>query len=231
MTNSKPLIIFLIFLLMMQSLFASTTIGQLHSPVIAIAEFQNATGRQELAFMGNSVPAIITTDLSKTGLVTIVERRRINSIAEEQRLSLSGMVDERTAKEVGRLLGADYLVTGSVTKFGSDIRVDVTLIDITSGQVTGFSQVGKDENVIHSLSEYITKHLAGKDTPLKVEYPRPLYTEDAITQFAALDKPWYKRWYVWGILIGIVVGAVAVSSGAGGGSGGAGGSGGGGGGG
>lgn len=230
MTNSKPLIIFLIFLLMMQSLFASITIGQLHSPVIAVAEFQNATGRQELEFMGNSVPAILTTDLTKTGQITIVERRKINRIAEEQRFSLSGMVDERTAKEVGRLLGADYLVTGAVIKLGSDIRVDVTLINITSGQITGFSQAGRDENVIHTLSESIIKHLAGNDIPLKVKYPHPLYTEDAITQLTALDKPWYKRWYVWGILIGIVVGVAAVSSCVGGGNGGGSGGGGGGGG-
>lgn len=230
MANSKPLIIFLIFLLMLQSFFASTTIGQGINPVIAVAEFQNSTGRQELEFMGNSVPAILTTDLSKTGLITIVERRKINQIAEEQRFSLSGMVDERMAKEVGRLLGADYLVTGAVIKLGSDIRIDVTLIDITSGQITGFSQTGRDENVIHALSESIIKHLAGNDIPLKVKYPYPLYTEDAITQLTALNKPWYKRWYVWGILIGIVAGAVAVSSGAGGGQGGAGGSGGGGGG-
>lgn len=202
MSYSRPLIYFLIFFLIAQPSFASNI------PALAIAEFQNNTGKQELEFLSRSIPDIITTDLSKPGLIKILERREINKITGEQKLSLSGMVDEKTAKEAGKLLGTDYMITGSFTKLGAELRIDIRLIDIESGQVIGFNQIGNDENVIHRLSESLTKYLTGNEISLLVKTPHPIYTEDK----TALNTEWYKRWYVWGILGVIVIGVVAASS-------------------
>lgn len=214
MSYTKLLSIFLLFFFTVQTTFAQV------APVIAVIDFENTTGQAGLAQLSKSIPAIMTTDLSNTGLVTLVERSKINSIVEEQRFSLSGMVDERTAKEAGRLLGADYLITGSYSKFGQDIRVDIRLTDAGSGKVTGLSHIGSDENVIHRLSESVVKYLAGRDVSLIVRSPHPLYTEELQAQILSLDKPWYKRWYTWVIIAGVVAGGIAVASGAGGGDGG-----------
>jgi TolB-like protein len=202
MSYSKPLIYLLTFSLIVQPSFASNI------PALAIAEFQNNTGRQELEFLSRSIPDIVTTDLSRPALIKILERREINRIIGEHKLSLSGMVDERTAKEAGRMLGTDYIITGSFTRLGAELRIDVRLIDVESVQVIGFNQMGNDENVIHRLSESLTKYLTGNEISLLVKTPLPLYTEDK----TALDTEWYKRWYVWGILGVIVIGVVAASS-------------------
>lgn len=118
------------------------------------------------------------------------------------------MVDEKTAKEAGKLLGTDYMITGSFTKLGAELRIDIRLIDVESGQVIGFNQIGNDENVIHRLSESLTKYLTGNEISLLVKTPHPIYTEDK----TALNTEWYKRWYIWGILGVIVIGIVAASS-------------------
>ncbi|MEK6545363.1 MAG: CsgG/HfaB family protein [Nitrospinota bacterium] len=154
------------------------------------------------------MPDIITTDLSKPGLIKILERREINKITGEHKLFTSGMVDEKTAKEAGKLLGTDYMITGSFTKLGAELRIDIRLIDVESGQVIGFNQIGNDENVIHRLSESLTKYLTGNEISLLVKTPHPIYTEDK----TALNTEWYKRWYIWGILGVIVIGIVAASS-------------------
>ena len=202
MSYSKPLIYLLTFFLIVQPSFASNI------PALAIAEFQNNTGKQELEFLSRSIPDIITTDLSKPALIKILERREINRITGEHKLSTSGMVDEKTAKEAGKLLGTDYMITGSFTRLGSELRIDIRLIDVESGQVIGFNQIGNDENIIHRLSESLTKYLTGNEISLLVKTPHPIYTEDK----TALNTEWYKRWYVWGILGVIVIGAIAASS-------------------
>ncbi|HLA48184.1 MAG: hypothetical protein A3I04_08175 [Nitrospinae bacterium RIFCSPLOWO2_02_FULL_39_110] len=202
MSYSKPLIYLLTFFLIVQPSFASNI------PALAIAEFQNNTGKQELEFLSRSIPDIITTDLSKPALIKILERREINRITGEHKLSTSGMVDEKTAKEAGKLLGTDYMITGSFTRLGSELRIDIRLIDVESGQVIGFNQIGNDENIIYRLSESLTKYLTGNEISLLVKTPHPIYTEDK----TALNTEWYKRWYVWGILGVIVIGAIAASS-------------------
>jgi hypothetical protein len=47
----------------------------------------------------------------------VVERSRIEAILREQNLGDSGRVDAKTAAEIGRILGVEYVVLGSITKF------------------------------------------------------------------------------------------------------------------
>lgn len=130
MSYSRPLIYLLTFFLIAQPSFASNI------PALAIAEFQNNTGKHELEFLSRSIPDIITTDLSKPGLIKILERREINKITGEQKLSLSGMVDEKTAKEAGKLIGTDYMITGSFTKLG----LEKSLVTIYNNILTIYSR-------------------------------------------------------------------------------------------
>ncbi|NLI09652.1 MAG: hypothetical protein GX447_02700, partial [Elusimicrobia bacterium] len=49
---------------------------------------------------------------------TIIEREKLEKVMEEQKLGASGAVTPQTAAKIGRLLGANYIITGSVTEFG-----------------------------------------------------------------------------------------------------------------
>ena len=50
----------------------------------------------------------------------VIERAAINRIVKEQSFQLSGAVDEETASQVGKLLGADGIVLGAVTQSTED---------------------------------------------------------------------------------------------------------------
>jgi len=83
---------------------------------IAVLPFTTATKRQDIAsrLQGQAI-----TDL--TGLrdpfLKVVDRENIERIMQEQRLSLSGVVDEATATRVGNLIGAQALLIGDVTDY------------------------------------------------------------------------------------------------------------------
>ena len=65
----------------------------------------------------NAVINMMTTELFKTGIFRILERERINDIINEQKLGQSGVVDPSTAPKLGRIMGAQYILTGAITLY------------------------------------------------------------------------------------------------------------------
>ncbi len=118
---------------------------------VAVVNFkvESVYGKRRL---GNVSSDILISVLQNTGRFILVERERLSAIIDEQKLSMSGLVDTSTAVSIGSLAGADAIITGSVTKFGVNItssdvllgdsktqtanaEVSVRLIDIATGTV------------------------------------------------------------------------------------------------
>lgn len=132
---------------------------------IAVAKF-DAAG----AFMahyggwdiGGGLAAQLTTALVNSGHFIVVERAELTPVLREQEMAMQKIVSKETAAQVGRVLGAQLLVAGSVTEFdqragGGRLRLggatgifggalmgestngvvgmDVRVIDTTTGQV------------------------------------------------------------------------------------------------
>jgi tetratricopeptide (TPR) repeat protein len=67
------------------------------------------------AYPGSIVSDRLVAKLVNNQYYTVIERKQLSKILEEQALSLSGVIDANQATEVGRLLGAEGLVMGSGT--------------------------------------------------------------------------------------------------------------------
>lgn len=65
----------------------------------------------------------------------VIERTKLEEVLQEQKLQVSGVVDDRTAVDVGRVAGADAIVVGSVSVVGSTATVSGRLIDTQSSEV------------------------------------------------------------------------------------------------
>lgn len=83
-------------------------------------------------FPGMRGSGVVVASVFEKHLLTagygVVERRRVRDLLREQSLSVSGAVDPRTARSLGRLLGVDALVLGSLTAF-SPSRQDTVMVD------------------------------------------------------------------------------------------------------
>lgn len=62
----------------------------------------------------------LTRMLASSEYIAVIDRSNLEAIAREHRLSLSGLVDSRTATELGRMAGVQYIITGAVTHFSVD---------------------------------------------------------------------------------------------------------------
>ncbi|MBL7963188.1 MAG: hypothetical protein JNM31_05000 [Flavobacteriales bacterium] len=83
---------------------------------IAVLPFSSPSGRKDQAAR---VQAYATSALTELGdpFVQVVDRENMDRILEEQRLGLSGVVDEQTAVRVGNLMGAQAVLMGTVLDY------------------------------------------------------------------------------------------------------------------
>lgn len=80
-------------------------------------------------------------EISRFDTLTVVERSRISEIMEEQKLSLSALMDTEKAIEVGNLLSANYILTGSVIEMATTVVVFGRIINTESAEVEAVAQV------------------------------------------------------------------------------------------
>ena len=68
--------------------------------------------------VGDGMADMLTTSLQKTGRFIVVERNNLHEALDEQALAKEGVTQAATGAKSGQMIGAGYLVTGSVTEFG-----------------------------------------------------------------------------------------------------------------
>jgi curli biogenesis system outer membrane secretion channel CsgG len=68
--------------------------------------------------VGYGMTDMLVTALVKSDKFRVFERDALDKIMQEQKLGLSGLVTEQTAAQVGKLLGVQFAILGSVTELG-----------------------------------------------------------------------------------------------------------------
>ncbi len=123
---------------------------------VAIADFSTAEGAARTRQLGKALPILVQEVLTTRSYIKIVEREKIESVSKEIALGQSGLIDEATAQEAGRLVGARYIITGSVAELGAYFVVSGRIIDVTTGFVaaSALEEIGR-ENLIAVSSKYV----------------------------------------------------------------------------
>jgi curli biogenesis system outer membrane secretion channel CsgG len=87
-------------------------------PRIAVMNFEN---NSQWAWWGDNLGKAaadeLVTHLVNGGAFTVIERAQLESVLAEQRLGSSGAVSAATAAKVGKILGVQFILTGSITQF------------------------------------------------------------------------------------------------------------------
>jgi curli biogenesis system outer membrane secretion channel CsgG len=68
-----------------------------------------------------------------------VDRENIEELIDEQKFQVSGLTDESTAVEIGKLSGADIVVIGSISYVGKKYYMNIKLISVETGEIIGSS--------------------------------------------------------------------------------------------
>jgi len=92
--------------------------------------YVTATDPEVTDFIANELEFIMVDE----GLI-VVDRSQLDRILEEQRLQFSGEFDDAKAVSIGKMAGADIIMTGSVTGTGNLWRLRLRALSTESAQV------------------------------------------------------------------------------------------------
>lgn len=85
--------------------------------------------------IGKALSAMLVTEFTSRDGLRVLERQNMQTILQEQRLALSGRVDESSAVEIGKMLGVQYVLLGQVTSIPGQLRVDIRAVDVETTRV------------------------------------------------------------------------------------------------
>jgi curli biogenesis system outer membrane secretion channel CsgG len=112
-------------------------------PVLAVIKFQDETGGLPLqGGAGRVLTNMLTNELAARAAFVVVERQKLRAVLEEQNLTESGRLSPGQGAELGKLLGANYLVTGTVTAFEENTQTRYKGGMFGSGRVERVSEGG-----------------------------------------------------------------------------------------
>jgi TolB-like protein/Tfp pilus assembly protein PilF len=120
-------------------------------PAVAVLPFTNISGDPEQQYFSDGITEDIITELSRFRSLFVIARN--SSFAFKSRA-----IDLR---EVGRQLGAPYIVEGSVRKSGQRIRISAQLIDAASGNHLWSERYDRDLADIFAIQDEVTAAIAG----------------------------------------------------------------------
>ena len=94
----------------------------INKPILAVAEFTNDATNAGWwgGGIGRDLASMLATELAAIDAFFVVERERIDRVLEEQDFAASGRVRRDTAAPIGQLVGAEYIVLGTVTDYSED---------------------------------------------------------------------------------------------------------------
>jgi TolB-like protein len=79
----------------------------------------------------------LSSHLVNGRIFTVVDRNYMDEIQHEMNYQLSGDVSDETAQSIGKRIGAQTVITGSVQTFGNNYRLDLRALSVETGVIQG----------------------------------------------------------------------------------------------
>ena len=168
---------------------ASTKAPEVREPIrppysLAILSFEDYSNRPDLAWLRQGLPEMLITDLALIPGLRLVSRHRLGEVLREQWLQHRGSFQESPSVRLGRLTGARYLVSGIYYVAGSELILEVHLLDVEQGSVARAFRVTGTVDAIPSLELDLARRIgsvfdSGFDLPASAVLPSDLDVQEA----------------------------------------------------
>lgn len=99
---------------------------------VALVEFTDPGGTLSATLLSYVEESMVARLVATPG-ITVVERRQLDRVIDEQRRTATGVYDEGSAIELGRLLAADAIITGRLFPLDKRLQVMIQVLDTETG--------------------------------------------------------------------------------------------------
>jgi TolB-like protein len=179
---NKALAAGLLFLVFTSGVYAADGYQQLANDIteagasiqgkkIAIIPFSYADGRAGATKDGSVISERLTIKMINMHKFEIIERSVLDKVMAELKLQSSGMIDASSAQQLGKVLGVEAIITGTLVETSNgQIEVNARLIKTETAQAIGASQVELDKNWIGDAA-------TAPQQPQQPAYQQPAYQQ------------------------------------------------------
>ncbi len=123
--------------------------------VLAVLPFE-VSDPQRMSYLQDAVMDLLSSRLESHGGISVVEKYLVREAVGD---AAGRALAEQRVQQVGRQLGADYVVLGSITKAASDYSLDVKVWNVaaasTAGRVTSLAR--GDDAIVPRIQEVADK--------------------------------------------------------------------------
>lgn len=125
-------------------------------PLLAVLDFSDLSDC--VSAFGRLTSEELVTKLFKTKRVRVVERGQLKKALAELKFNLSELVDPDRAKQLGKQVGADAIVSGTVSDLGTSVKINARVIEVERGDVLAAAgaEIAKDESVKQLVSQTLS---------------------------------------------------------------------------
>jgi len=151
----KTNLIFAVLALVCGSSFAA---AKNDGPTIAVLEFRNDSGAGWWrGGVGRELAGMLSNELAATKSFRVLDRTKTEKVLEEQNFAASGRVSGSQGAKMGKMLGAQYLITGTVSSYEENVSN-------TGGGISfgGVSVGGKSESAYMAIDLQVINATTGE---------------------------------------------------------------------
>lgn len=127
---------------------------------------------EKFSFLREGLTDMLTSRLAWQGKMVVVDKYK----TQEALKGISGDIDEKKARDIGKKLGAHYVLFGSLTIIGNNISIDGRLVDIENQTppATIYNQSQGIDTVMPTINAFATEinqKIFGGETAAPKELP------------------------------------------------------------
>ena len=138
--------------------FGITITDELKDIANQLVQTKSGTNKPSYAFVAfttdykntlvdNYITDALIEAMFKTGKVKIIERSNLENILTEQKFQSSGLVNEDTAKSIGKIAGVDFVCYGTLKDLDYSFTINARVVDVETGELCAIARatVTKDD--------------------------------------------------------------------------------------
>jgi len=152
---------------------------------VAVVEFPDLNGYQSTLGQFIAEELITQLSMSKTpSQFDVVERRQLVRVLKEQELTDSSLFDAASISKIGKILGIEAIVTGSIADLGSEIKINARAISVETAKVfaAASAKIPKDDVVQQLMRQNAGPAPGSSGVSAKTGIPRVAQRSDVYFQ-------------------------------------------------
>jgi TolB-like protein len=135
---------------------------------IAVMTFANISGDAADDWIGFGVAETVSGDLKSIQGLAVIGRERMHDLLRHLQAGERNALDDRLAIEIGRRLGAAWIVCGGYQRVGEQVRMTARLVDVATGALVktvkvdgGLAELfALQDRIVYELTEWLNLRLA-----------------------------------------------------------------------